>query len=212
VTPPRSAWGNAVLLLPAGAICAFGLGALALSVALEPEVSGGVPPLPEPPRSVAPTPTSPEGVARIWPALFGLPPVPAPPPEPDEPADEVTPMAEPAPPLTARLRGLALDEDGGWALIDLDGQVVLVRPGSPLSDHHTVSDIRQDGVLILGPEGPEMLSFDAADPVESPPTGSVRESLARAYLRGAQDLFDMPMPLPPAGYIPGPGFMGPIDR
>jgi hypothetical protein len=191
------------LLVPAGAICGLGLGALALSLTTGPE-AGVVTSLPVPPPSVAPP--RPDTPPRVWPALFGL----TPPSAPARPLDEAEPTAATVPPLNARLRGLALDEEGGWALIDLDGHVVLVRPGSLLSDHQTVSAIRQEGVLIAGPEGAELLSFDAADHADSPPTASVRESLARSYLRGAQDLFDMPTPLPPAGHIPGPGFLGPI--
>jgi hypothetical protein len=205
-TPARATLGGTLWLIPAGAICGFGLGALAL--ALAPLPAQGVaapPPMPEAQPQAAPAP-SPR--PRDWPALFGTPP--PPPPTPPEPVADPAPAPEPVPPPQAILRGLAMDDDGGWALIEIDGQVALVRPGSPLDAHHVVAEILADGVLIAGPEAALMLGFDDSAPAGG--TGTVRESLARSYLRGAQDLFDMPMPLPPAGYIPGPGFGGMTDR
>jgi hypothetical protein len=199
--------GHVAVLLVAALACGFGVGAFGLTIALPvPAADMRMPELSA--QAGAPVSTQPEMTPRAWPAAFGTPP---PPPPPPAPVVEPEPPPEPFPPLEARLRGLAVDDDGGWALVEIDGQVALVRPGSPLDGHHGVAEIQADGVLVFGPDGMILLAFAESDPSDRAPTSSVRESLARSYLRGEQDLFDMPTPLPPAGYIGGPGFMGPLD-
>jgi hypothetical protein len=205
--PPIRLRGQAGLLLGAGAACGFGVGAFFLTLTLpDPAIDLRMPELSF--RNHTAPGERLSGEPRVWPAAFGT----APPPvQPPQPAPEPEPEAEPTPPLTARLRGLAVDDDGGWALIEIDGQLTLVRPGSQLDQHHGVGEIQPGGVLVFGPDGMDLLTFDEMDPADRPATTSVRESLARSYLRGEQDLFDMPTPLPPGGYVGGPGFLGPID-
>lgn len=198
----------ALLLVPAGAACGLGLGALALS--WWPGGQAPVAPLPPlVPAAEAPVPVA--TAAPAWPAVFGAPPAPEPAPAPPPPADPAPPEPAPIPALDARLRGLALDEDGGWALVEVGGVVFLVRPGSALDDHHAIAEIRQEGVAVESRAGVTMLTFPDEDPAE-PRAERARPSLPRAILRGDRDLFDMPMPQPPAGYVPGPGFSGPSNR
>jgi hypothetical protein len=207
--------GSALALLAAAVACGYGVAALALALTMPPAPPDAeFSPPPPAPAAIAPEPPP----ARDWPALFGLPPPPAPAEPPPAPAAETDPEPEPEPipPLDARLRGLAMDESGGWALIDLDGRVVMARPGSSLDGHRRVAEILPDGVRLDGPDGPELLAF-ADEPGGGRIGGreggqsSVRESLARSYLRGEQGLFDLPVPLPPPDYVAGPGFLGPND-
>lgn len=185
VPPPRPGGIVALLALPAAAVCGFGLGALALSML---PVAGLPPPAIEPPISAvpasAPPGRAPEGAAPApWPAAFGLPPEPPPlildEPEPfaAEP-DEDHGFDDPPdiPPPDARLRGLALDDNGGWALVEIDGAVLLVTPGSALDDYHTVTAILVDAILIESETGLSRLGFVEEDPA---PGARMRNRIGR---------------------------------
>lgn len=207
--------GYAALVVAASLGCGFGLGALILALTWPQTLPAERPADLQMVRpGAAPALTHPQDAAppqalRDWPALFGAPPIPQPVAAPEP---EAAPEAPATPPLIARLRGVAVDGDGGWALIEMDGRDLLVRPGSTLDGYRRVGEIIADGVRILAPDGPEMLTFADITPDDRPSTpGTVRESLARSYLRGELLLFDMPVPLPPAGYVARPGFQGPID-
>lgn len=185
-----------MLLLPAAALCGFGLGSLVLAlVPVPPPNIALVTPAPQP-AAAAPGPRPP------WPALFGAPPTPVPVAEPAPPP----PVPPPRP--AARLRGLAMDEGGGWALVDLPEGIALVRPGSLLAPGHTVARITAEGVLITAEDGDWVLGFSPAEPGGAP----VRHSLPRALLGGIIRTFTdesgMAMQLPPPGYAPGPGIQG----
>lgn len=196
------------LLLPAAAVCGFGLGSLALALVpadLPPDTPGARAPGPAPaPVIAAPAP-------EPWPALFGTIPAPEPEagPEPEPLASApARPEPEPPPPRPqARLRGLALDEGGGWALVDLAEGITLVRPGTPLAPGHTVAEISAEGVLVAAEDGAWLLGFAEPEPGAAP----VRHSLPRALMGGIRTFTDesgMPMQLPPAGYQSGPGPQG----
>lgn len=194
------------LLLPAAAVCGFGAGSLALALVPAdplPDLPAATAPVPAP--VIEPPPPEP------WPALFGTIPAPEPEAEP-EPAPVASapaqPEPEPPPPRPqARLRGLALDDGGGWALVDLAEGITLVRPGTPLAPGHTVAAISAEGVLVSAEDGAWLLGFAEPEPGAAP----VRQSLPRALMGGIRTFTDesgMPMQLPPPGYQSGPGPQG----
>lgn len=161
-------------LLAGGVIAGFGLGALALSLLLPAPVAA---PLPPPAENHAPRPEgsdTPE--ARSWPAAFGTPPTSAPPavapqPQPEEvyedPDEEHLPYTD----HDYRLRGMVApagepgdaQEWGGWALIESEIGIEVVRVGSELSGGETIIEITHHGVILQG-FGPEfLLSFSEDD-------------------------------------------------
>lgn len=165
---------GALALLLGGAVCGFGLGALVLALprsAPGPEVA-----VPPPPLAASQTaaltldsPPPPASARPDWPALFGIAaPEPEPEPEPvvmddeDDDWDEDDPIEE----LDARLKGVALDGAGGWALIETDERVHLVRPGTRLTPDHVVHEILSDAVILETPEGQVELRFDDPEPGE----------------------------------------------
>lgn len=204
--PAKAAPPGRLLALPLGAaVCAFGLAALAL-VLTAPQDPGvaELPPL----QTARPDPAAagPSDTAepRVWAPLFGT----APEPEPEPPPTVAETGPPPLAPLEVRLRGVALDEDGGWALIEQGDRVVLVRPGSALTEDHTVESILTDGVVIASRDGAEILGFEE-DGVSETVASRMQTSLQRAIMSGQHDFDQLPMPLPPADYVPGPGFAGP---
>jgi len=159
-------------LLAGGVIAGFGLGTLILALLLPaPEAT----PLPPPPELRSPqigeiAPSTLPG--RSWAAAFGTAPEPAPPPPPPEPAfqdepeieenfeeEDYTPYAE----TNYRLRGMVIEDDGGWALVESEIGIEVVRVGSVLSGGETIVEIIADGVILQG-FGPEfLLSFSDLD-------------------------------------------------
>lgn len=163
-------------LLAGGMIAGFGLGALGLALVLPAPV---VAPLPQP-ETQAPQPgTAHTSDVRSWPAAFGTPPAPEPPApvvtespieeayEDDEDDTDYLPYQE----HDYRLRGMvaqagepeASTEGGGWALIESEIGVEVVRVGSELSGGETIIEITPHGVILQG-FGPEfLLSFSDDD-------------------------------------------------
>lgn len=200
VTAPR---GGAFALLLGGVAGGFGLAALALAMTDPTERHvAALPPL----QHAQAEPRTAGDASREWPPLFGTPAE----PEPEPVSAEVETGPPPLAPLDARLRGLALDEEGGWALIEQGDQVLLVRPGSALTEDYTVDAILRDGVLIASREGSETLGFDE-DGVNEPVASRMQTSLQRAIMTGQHEFDQMPMPRPPPDYVPGPGFSGPSN-
>jgi len=225
---PAAAW----LLLPAGAICGFGLGMLALALwpgAPDPEAVIAARPAV---RAVASAPVRAPAPSRPWPALFGTPAGPLPDsvlvPEDDEepwPDEETEPedVLLPEPPAlpALRLRGLALDDEGGWALIETPAGTRRFRPGDRLSDDFRIGAVLADGVVIEGPDGETLLGFAPLSPVAADPLpvpdglGRSGPGLARpgGFDDAAPDRIDRPPGVPPpGGFRMGPGFSGPPDR
>jgi hypothetical protein len=188
-------------LPPAALVLAAGGWSLAVALAPLPPAASEAPAVA--PRAVPPDPPA-TAPAAPWPALFGTPPAPV----AFAPAT-VAPAAPrpPPPPPEARLRGLAVDEGGGWALIETAAGVAFLRPGGALDAENRVVAIDAAGVTLDGPGGPWELGF-----VDTPATAPVRDrprpGLAQALLGGTRYFYDgggLPMPLPPEGYQTGPG-------
>lgn len=163
-------------LLAGGVIAGFGLGALVLALLLPAPVAAPLPP-PEM-RTPQPGTANPPEV-RSWPAAFGTTPAPEPPapPAPEPPAEEADEEDEddtdylPYTEHDYRLRGMvaqagepgASQEGGGWALIESEIGIEVVRVGSELSGGETIIEITPYGVILQG-FGPEfLLSFSDDD-------------------------------------------------
>lgn len=162
-------------LLAGSVIAGFGLGALGLALLLPTPMAAPLPPLENraPQSGGTNTPD-----ARTWPAAFGTPPAPEPPApaEPEPPAEEpyeeedevdYLPYAE----HDYRLRGMVAQASdpadaqngGGWALIESEIGIEVVRVGSELSGGETIIEITPHGVILQG-FGPEfLLSFSDDD-------------------------------------------------
>ncbi|WP_333830397.1 hypothetical protein [Pararhodobacter sp.] len=157
-------------LLAGGVVAGFGLGALALALLLpapQPMPLPGILVQTRMDQPLAPDTALP---SRLWPAAFGTPPRPATPqpafaPSP-APADDTDEEEEylPYTDYDYLLRGMVAQEGGGWALIESEIGVEVVRVGSELSGGETVIEITPHGVILQG-YGPEfLLSFsDDAD-------------------------------------------------
>lgn len=207
-----------LLLLPAAAAGGLGLATLASSLRSAP---------PPPVDHVAPLASRAAPGARAearppalpWPALFGSPPLPEAEPAPE--AVEIAQSPEPVPPLDARLRGLALDDSGGWAMVETDTGIAILRPGDQLDLHRRLTAILPEGAMIAGPEGASLLAFTAEGQADAS-VGRLRDRLADMDEAGGntvafhhpdpRDAEDMLMPQPQPGAHNGPGFMGPVDR
>ena len=205
----------ALLPLLAG-LAAAGGGLAALGSALVPPPPAAPFVWPDPARTPAPAPAPDPAAAppEGWPDAFGtfVPvPEPAPQPEPDlvewidedPPPDDVeadlfdTPQPEPLPDL--RLRGLAMDEAGGWALVStLEGEA-LIRPGAEIEGGHRLVAVGPEGAIFDGPDGPWTLTFDPEDgsAAEPAPPSPYPASLGRWR--------EMVPQMPPAGYRQGFG-------
>lgn len=155
-------------------IAGFGLGALGLALLLPaPEVAALPPPAsPAPEPGIANAPG-----ARSWPASFGTPPLTPAPAAPEPPVEEAYEDIEddtdylPYEDHDYRLRGMVAQTDGpdasspagGWALIESEIGVEVVRVGSELSGGETIIEITPHGVILQG-FGPEfLLSFSDDD-------------------------------------------------
>jgi len=156
LTPsPRA---SLLLLFPAAAIAAFGVGILTLVATTPPAQAPELPPpgslamLAQP--SEAQNAASDTEAARAWAPLFGEPtpePVAAPPPPAPEPEPEPDlPEEEPVEYDTSVyfLRGLVYQETGGWALLETDEGSVVIREGDILPGGEEVTSIDEDGVEI----------------------------------------------------------------
>lgn len=167
-TLARSARPPAPLLFAAACVAGFGLGMLGLAATLPAPRAA---PLPEPgARPAAPAvEATPEAPRAPWPALFGQP---APEPAPT-PVVLVAPEPEPddAPFFDETrylLRGVVVTEDAGWALVETEDGVTVVRPGDFLIDGEEVLAIRHDGIEI-GVDGENFfIGFDENAPPPEP--------------------------------------------
>ncbi|WP_323035476.1 hypothetical protein [Pararhodobacter sp.] len=154
-----------VLLFPATALAAFGLGLLALA-ATTPAPDLTDLPLPgsraaQVPDQTATSDPAPE-VATQWAALFGTPT-----PEPVIAPPEPTPEPEPAAPDVIEydpdiyvLRGLVYQESGGWALLETDDGSMVIRRGDILPGGEVVAFIDEEGVEIEVDGEIYFISFD----------------------------------------------------
>lgn len=176
-----------LILLPALAVAAAGLASLGLALAPRAPLDLAPPPAAAPQTLPAAVPPAP------WPPLFGVPP----PPATQVPVSPTAaPQAPPAPRPNLTLRGVAVDDAGGWALIEGDQSILLARRGTPVGEGHAVAQVLADGVQIDGPDGPWRLDFAARAPSEGRP----RRSLPSTILGGVRVFIDesgMPMPIPP---------------
>lgn len=155
----------APLLVVAASVAGFGLGLLGLA-ATQPGPAAA--PLPEPgTRHMAPEAgtgeTTPAAQAP-WGALFGMP-APAqvaPPPQPvvvDAPDD----IPDDAPEFDETLyvlRGVVVSDEGGWALLETEGGVRLVRPGDVLDDGEEVLEIFDGGIELSVDDEVYVITFD----------------------------------------------------
>jgi len=136
-------------------------------------------PLPPPEMRVPQPGTASATEARSWPAAFGTPPAPEPPapPAPEPPAEDAYEEDEedldylPYTEHDYRLRGMVAqagepgesEQGGGWALIESEIGIEVVRVGSELSGGETIIEITPYGVILQG-FGPEfLLSFSDDD-------------------------------------------------
>jgi len=149
---------NLLLLFPTAAIAGLGLGLLGLSASLP---ANQADPLPPPVLDVA-QPETAEHLALqdlpVWAALFGEP-APEPvvvvaAPEPDpipEPVPEPEPFPDEEPFFDTSmyvLRGLVYQDDGGWAILESDEGIVVIRQGDVLIGGEEITEIAEDGVEI----------------------------------------------------------------
>lgn len=160
-------------LLAGGVVAGFGLGALALAVVLPaPEVSPLAPPAAPDVMHlhVDAAPSS-----RSWPAAFGSPPPPqvpvqvewTPPDDLEEPPDEDDDYL-PYTDHDYRLRGMVAhtadaEQGSGWALIESEIGIEVVRVGSELSGGETIVEITPHGVILQGFGAEFLLSFSDDD-------------------------------------------------
>lgn len=159
------------MLLPTGAVAAFGVGLLALSFSM-PRLA--LPPLSPPAaRAVAPAPQVEAPALPDWVALFGQPQAPEPPPA--EPLPEVEPptpaLYEPTfDPDLYVLRGLVEDADGGYALLETQDGLAVYRPGDRLPDGERVLTITSQGIEIEAYGEIWLIAFgpNATDPGDMP--------------------------------------------
>ena len=125
-----------------------------------------------PPGRVAAASTGPAAnpaSAPPWPALFGQP---APAPEPPAPAPEPVIDENPFPDddpyfdtVLYSLRGLVYQGDGlGYAMLETDDGIIVVRQGDSLPGGETVLEVAQDGIEIGFDDDIMFLGFeDGAD-------------------------------------------------
>ena len=139
-------------LLASAGFAAWGLSQLAMGLN-----APAIEPVPiAPPAQAATAPTGPAAIPVSmppWPALFGQP---APAPEPPAPAPEPVIDENPFPdddpyfdtvPYT--LRGLVYQGDGlGFALLEADDGIIVVRQGDSLPGGETVLEVARDGIEI----------------------------------------------------------------
>jgi len=162
---PPLARTPAPLLFVAASVAGFGLGLLGLA-ATQPGPSAA--PLPEPGAQHAAPDADPGDAAPAarapWGPLFGVAaPTPvAPPPQPvstDEPDD----IPDDAPEFDETLyvlRGVVVSDEGGWALLETEDGVRLVRPGDILDDGEEVLEIFDGGIELGVDDEVYVISFD----------------------------------------------------
>lgn len=211
-----------LLLLPGAAVAGFGLGLLGLAVTLPASV---VTPLPVPSvafvtegieaAAAAPTPAT-------WAPLFGTPaPAMDAPPEP-APVPEREEAPQFADVSLYVLRGLIYEEGGGWALLETEDGIVVIRQGSILPGGEEVSLIAEDGVEVVIDSELYFIGFDDTgdDDTVSPydgnadsgdyPPGRAPSSSAAAR-DWAEDEFGSDHSDAPARRPDPPVFDGPAD-
>ncbi len=146
-TRPR----GGALWLVLGAV-ALGYGGGALALALLP-MEGATPvaaTLRDVPEAAEPEAPEPAG-ARSWAPVFGTAaPEPAAEPEPEETFDYA-------------LYGLAAGGSDGWAVLDDGSGQRIVRAGDTLPGGETVREVRAEGVILDGSDGPLIVSFEPGE-------------------------------------------------
>lgn len=193
-----------LVLLPATALAAFGLGMLLLAATAPPP---RVATLPSPGHTAAQA-TGADDPARsdeaatdvtnavvAWAPLFGLA-TPEPVLAPPEPEPELEPEPEVVFYDTSAyvLRGLVYHADGGWALLETDEGSLVIRQGDFLPDGEEVLFITQDGVEIEVDGDPFFISFDEdMDRLDGPMQDQIRDQM--------QD--QAPRPVAPRRSLPG---------
>lgn len=157
-----------VALLVAGAVAGFGVGALILAMIQPAPQAAPIPPLAAMPSAPSAEPAK-SAASRTWAAAFGLVPSPAA-MQPLEPVEEFAPPDEPYldddddfddgfTESEYLLRGMVNEGGGGWALIEGEMGIEVVRVGSVLSGGESVIEITQDGVVLQGYGAEFLLSF-----------------------------------------------------
>lgn len=125
------------------------------------------------------------------------------PPEAFEPDDlDILPPDLP-PPHDLRLRGLAMDDAGGWALIETPEGEALIRPGAEVAGGHRLVAVGPEGAIFDSPEGTWILSFDPEDGSSPAPASPPHSPALLGRLRGLVP--DRPPPGYHQGFGPGPG-------
>ncbi|WP_172299502.1 type II secretion system protein N [Pseudoruegeria sp. HB172150] len=107
-------------------------------------------------------------IAREWPPVFGIAPLPA------EATPAAAPLPEPELRYDYRLTGLVADAQDGWALVSSGGIQQVVRPGDRLEGGETVTAIDAQGVHILWRGQRQLI------PVQRPETGHLARDMRPA--------------------------------
>lgn len=176
-------------LLAGSVIAGFGLGALGLAMLLPAPQPSALPLPPESRVSSMVAPASP-GV-RGWPAAFGTAPEIAPvqwtQPEDMDVVDDALPFVE----ADYRLRGVVIEDDGGWALVQSPTGIEVVSAGSALSGGETIVSISQHGVVLEEGGLEFLLAFGEFDlPTTAVNTASRRSNEARTRTSRTSDRRD----------------------
>lgn len=111
------------------------------------------------------TDTKAANASLVWPALFGEPEPPAPPPEPIAPVmvKEKQPPAPPRPPLSSlgyELKGVVQAGETVWGLVSHPTGDQIMRVGDTLTDGLVIARIDKMGLWVdVGKDQPELLGF-----------------------------------------------------
>lgn len=189
------------LLLPAAAVCGFGLGLAGLAAVAPPPEVAALPPL----AALAPLPGAPVAAvaaAGDWAPLFGSRPEAAPEPRiaPPDPARE--PPYNPADdfdPSIYTLRGLATGDDAStaFALIETPDGAMMVHVGDLLPEGYEVQDITPEGVVLDVYGTPQLIGFaEDAEPAD----GDLYDGDLRSRVEGPSDM--RPYRAPDGGAAP----------
>ena len=142
--------GAALWLVLGAAALGYGGGALALALLPTEGATPVAATLRDVPQAAEPAAPEPEA-ARSWAPVFGTAtPEPAAEPEPEETFDYA-------------LHGLAAGGSDGWAVLDDGAGQRIVRAGDTLPGGETVREVRAEGVILDGSDGPLIVSFDPGD-------------------------------------------------
>ena len=165
----RSTLQSALMLLPTAAIAALGLGYFALTVTRPVADLPALAPL----AARLAVPDAPMVEPRIlpdWVALFGQPAAPEPPAEPEPQPLAPAPLDPLFDPTLYVLRGLLVDADGGYALLETQDGLAVYHAGDRLPDGERVIAITDLGVEIEAYGETWLITFGEPtdDPAPSP--------------------------------------------